>query len=50
MALDYGMNAKYSKLGENVNLMVYLSSEYHLMGIGILDLPLGRDNYHCGEE
>jgi hypothetical protein len=31
MALDYGTNVKHSNEGINVNLMVYLSSDYHLM-------------------
>jgi hypothetical protein len=31
MALDYGTNAKHSNEGINVNLMVYLSSDYQLM-------------------
>ena len=35
MALDYGMNVKHSSEGINVNLTVYLSSDYHLMGTGI---------------
>ena len=35
MALDYVMNAKHSNEGINVNLIVYLSSDYHLMGTGI---------------
>jgi hypothetical protein len=34
MALDYRTNAKHSNEGINVNLMVYLSSDYHLMGTG----------------
>jgi len=35
MALDYGTNAKHSNEGINVNLTVYLSSDYHLMETGI---------------
>jgi hypothetical protein len=34
MALDYGTNVKNSNEGINVNLMVYLSSDYHLMRMG----------------
>ena len=30
------MNAKHSNWGINVNLTIYLSSDYHLMGMGIL--------------
>jgi hypothetical protein len=40
MALDYGMNAKHSNEGINMNLMVYLSSDYHLMKTRP-DLPIG---------
>jgi hypothetical protein len=35
MALDYGTNAKHSNEGINMNLMVYLSSDYHLMETGV---------------
>ena len=35
MALDHGTNVKHSNKGINVNLTVYLSSDYHLMETGI---------------
>ena len=35
MAPDYGTNAKLSKPRDKMNLMVYLSSDYHLMETGI---------------
>ena len=50
MSLDYGTNAKHSNEGINVNLMVYISSDYHLMGDGDPDLPSGDGNYRCGGE